>query len=133
MSPPPSGFDFGENDKRERDRLLRWSLLLSLFECMKAPMAGVGGRTLYFSVQNSAAEGLGFESEAHGMQLIRSLENRGYASVEVVGTGKNARAAGRDLTPDNVFVRITARGEQLHNWEIPADPGIADGRGRGNE
>lgn len=111
---------------RRRDAKLRFVLLSQLYHARgRYPSGGVSGPTLMLFAQSAMPnEGVEFEDEAHAMQLIRDLIDRGLAEWATKPRAASERFALKHVT----MAKITAKGSDLHDWLIDPDPAVDDGR-----
>lgn len=115
--------DFEEKN-RKRDRKLRRLMLNALvFASKHAPAKQIAALTLVEHVNGFVTDSQQVEDDAHGIDLIRYLVSHGYAEERVVNLRKGEQFGLRHLV-----VTITARGRDLWEENIPADPGIDDDR-----
>ena len=120
--------DFDEINLR-RDRKLRYALLSTLYLARgKTPTGGVSGPLLLqWATPQIEMNGLQVENEEHVLRLLGDLRDRGY--VEMTSTA-NRRQGERFKLSHVTLVKITAKGVDLHEWNIEPDKQIDDGRER---
>ena len=113
--------DFDAANKA-RDRRLRRGLLQALHNARNAPRRGMYGHAL-----RDVVGGVGmpdqFEDDDHLIRLARDLVNKGLAGEEVEGLRRGQRLAAHHL-----FLRVTDKGSDLINEDIPPIAGVDDER-----
>lgn len=112
-----------ERAKNLRDRRLRRSLLFTLHASRHSATGGINGQTLADVVESACADGQGFEDGDHLIRLVRDLENKQMAAVQVGGLRRGQR-----LRPDHLHVKVLDKGSRLMNETEPPDPDIDDER-----
>ena len=119
-------FDFDEDNLR-RDRKLRYQLLSTLYHTRgKTPSGGLSGRYAFeWTLPALDGSGLSFEGDEHVIRLLGDLRDRGY--IEMTSTA-NRRQGERFKLSHVMLVKITAKGVDLHDWQIEPDKQIDDGR-----
>jgi hypothetical protein len=107
-----------------RDRRLRRRLLGTLYAVRGEPSGGLGGRVLITVADGMMSQDGRFQNERHAMTLLRDLEGRGYVSLQ--DTRKHPRMETYGL--DYLTVRITSKGVDLVDENVPVDPAVEDDR-----
>lgn len=112
-----------EAAERQRDARLRRVLLMSLHRARVSPKGGLHGRTLIDQASAATLPGDEFQGDVHALGLARDLVGKGYVSE----TDERTRR-GQLFGLDYLFFRITAKGSDLADERIPADPMVEDER-----
>jgi hypothetical protein len=108
----------------QRDRVLRKHMLRNLDNALQyGPTGELDGRTLMRVAQSGLPPRQQFENDGHAVKLIRDLENKGYATLKIVGLRR-----GQTAGLDHMIVKIAAKGTSLLNESIDIDPDVDDER-----
>jgi hypothetical protein len=116
-------FDRGRS---KRDERLRRRILFTLNLARGiSPTGGLSGQRLMDETDGEiSVSDSGYESANHFMQLCRDLRNHQL----VTELTNNNRRRGQAFGPEHVSYRITAKGTQLIEEQIPPIAGIDDDR-----
>ena len=109
----------------ERNKRFCRNVLVALRLALgNAPRKGLSGDSLLDQANAPLAFDQKLEDEREVMQILSELELSGYITAEVI----EPRRRGQTLKLSHQLFKIIAKGVQLLNEQIPADPSIWDER-----